>query len=1577
MADPFYDPQYEFNDTRATAALLAEGTFHIAGTGVDWYRIEALSGQMSFAMTPGAAVNLNMELYNAAGQVVRTAFTPTGGESFSHLATTDATWFLKVYRAQFGDTPPAGLENDYSLTIGLPEADPVAPGDVRATAPTLAEGTRAFHGLGTDWHRIETPSGLVSLTMTPLAGTNLNLELYNAAGQVVAAAFQAGGLPERVSYLMPADGVLYARVYNAAYPGAAPNGTALDYSLTLDLPEVDVPGPGDTRDTAVPLAEGTRSFSGIGVDWHRIDTLSGRLALTMTPGNGANLNLELYNAAGQVVATAFQGAGLAETISYQVPADGVLYARVYHAAYGDNPPNGTQLNYTLTLDLPEADTAEPGDTRDTAVPLAEGTRSFSGIGVDWHRIDTLSGRLALTMTPGNGANLNLELYNAAGQVVATAFQGAGLAETISYQVPADGVLYARVYHAAYGDNPPNGTQLNYTLTLDLPEADTAEPGDTRDTAVPLAEGTRSFSGIGVDWHRIDTLSGRVTLTMTPLGGSDLNVVLYNAAGEVVAGNAQGAGQAETVSYLMAEAGVLYARVATAAYGENPPNGTQLNYRLALDLPEATVRGPNDPGETRATATVLTHGSRNVTGTGLDWFRVEIGPGQAGFSVTPRGDLAQNLNLTLFDANGNPVATDHTASGTEAFTYLVPAQGTYYLQVANAAFPQGTPNGVEMTYRLTADLPQGTWSTVLPFGPVGHASVGVYDIDGDGRDEIVVGTTKALDAEGNEVRPAGLIVLEDDGTVKWSKTFPAVTFADLATGKTYQTTSVSTAPVFSDVNGDGKIDIVVGLGAADGFPEGELGAEGRTVGQPGDKGGVVALDGSGNILWSFTTGDSFGDDNRPDGVYGAPTVFDLDGDGVREVIFAAWDHYLYVLDGRTGTLEKRADLHDTAGASPTVADLNGDGQFEIVMPSDITNNPGAGLPQQGGILHVFNKDLQQTVAGWTTQVGTSTNADFRGKFEHQSLWSTAQVADLDRDGRSEIVVGTGNFFKEDGIGEYVKVWNADGSLRLTLATEGRTLASPLVADLDGDGRSEIVAATIDGHVHAWRADGSEIFDTRLTPYGANPAADAPIRRAPVAVDLNGDGKLEILVSIGSQVMILDAAGRLVTDPTQPGLLTLNYQGSPVVRDIDRDGRVDIITGGNVAGGGQAVVHRFENPLSDAVHGPARTAEYQEAQNLHEVRAFVERFYTTILGRASDAVGGNDWTDKLSTGILAGADVARGFTGSLEFTGRGLADAEFVETLYRAFFNRAADQGGLNAWLTQLDAGVARAAVVEGFIGSREFSNLAASFGIRAQGGQAPGSDAPEIIGNPGDSDVLKGGAGGNVIHDGQGIGGELSEAAHGLVYRLYGATLGRAPDPGGFLSWLNGLSSGSLQPEQTAAAFVNSREFQRVYGALDDAGFVALLYRNVLGREGSEAEIAGWVARMTGDAPLSDAAVVLGFADSREYVRNSTPALDGFMREADQRWNDVIEGGAGNDTMNGGLGSDTFVFRRGQGGQDVIRGFEAWDNLQLSGFGFRSGADARAAMAQVGTDVVFTQGLQTIRFENTTLADMARVRFNVS
>ena len=106
---------------------------------------------------------------------------------------------------------------------------------------------------------------------------------------------------------------------------------------------------------------------------------------------------------------------------------------------------------------------------------------------------------------------------------------------------------------------------------------------------------------------------------------------------------------------------------------------------------------------------------------------------------------------------------------------------------------------------------------------------------------------------------------------------------------------------------------------------------------------------------------------------------------------------------------------------------------------------------------------------------------------------------------------------------------------------------------------------------------------------------------------------------------------------------------------------------------------------------------------------------------------------------------------------------------------------------------------------------------------------------------------------------------GQVYRLYQATLEREPDSAGHKDWTSLLENGGSL-SRVATGFVNAPEFRNTYGALDDTGFVSLLYNNVLGRQADEAGLSAWKARL--DTDLSRADVVLGFSESLEF-KNST------------------------------------------------------------------------------------------------------------
>ncbi|MCR9125138.1 MAG: DUF4214 domain-containing protein [Rhodobacteraceae bacterium] len=151
--------------------------------------------------------------------------------------------------------------------------------------------------------------------------------------------------------------------------------------------------------------------------------------------------------------------------------------------------------------------------------------------------------------------------------------------------------------------------------------------------------------------------------------------------------------------------------------------------------------------------------------------------------------------------------------------------------------------------------------------------------------------------------------------------------------------------------------------------------------------------------------------------------------------------------------------------------------------------------------------------------------------------------------------------------------------------------------------------------------------------------------------------------------------------------------------------------------------------------------------------------------------------------------------------------------------------------------------------------------------------------------LAGGDGDDWIY-GDGLKIALVPQISAQVFRLYQATLDRAPDAGGHLGWSSRLFENTLDLLQAADSFIASREFFLEYGQLDNAGFVGNLYTNVLGRTGSAAEVTGWTDLMAGG--LTRAQVVLGFSESAEFIAKTRAASDAFaLANTDTVWTDDV------------------------------------------------------------------------------------------
>ncbi|MEA1832405.1 DUF4214 domain-containing protein [Methylobacterium durans] len=229
--------------------------------------------------------------------------------------------------------------------------------------------------------------------------------------------------------------------------------------------------------------------------------------------------------------------------------------------------------------------------------------------------------------------------------------------------------------------------------------------------------------------------------------------------------------------------------------------------------------------------------------------------------------------------------------------------------------------------------------------------------------------------------------------------------------------------------------------------------------------------------------------------------------------------------------------------------------------------------------------------------------------------------------------------------------------------------------------------------------------------------------------------------------------------------------------------------------------------------------------HDVHSFggqVYSLYAGLLGRAPDDVGLEFWADKLEHGATV-RDLGQQLLFSPEGNARAgaLDNAAFVEQLYQATLHRTADSGGLAFWTGQLDQGVARVDVANGFVFSSE--HLGSLQSVFDAGLFVPDKQAADVA-------------------------------------RLYYTMLNRAPDAGGLEFWTNQLDQGGSL-STLAQGFLASSENQAKYGSLSNSAYVDALYLNALGRHAEQDGLQFWTARLDSGVSRADLAVQL--TDSAE------------------------------------------------------------------------------------------------------------------
>ena len=305
--------------------------------------------------------------------------------------------------------------------------------------------------------------------------------------------------------------------------------------------------------------------------------------------------------------------------------------------------------------------------------------------------------------------------------------------------------------------------------------------------------------------------------------------------------------------------------------------------------------------------------------------------------------------------------------------------------------------------------------------------------------------------------------------------------------------------------------------------------------------AIAGDGSGT-LWSVTSAGGV----QPYGT-GGVGLGDLDGDGQPDVCVAAVEAAVLCVR-HNGEFLWAAGSETYTYGTPNLADLDADGQPEVVFGRQVFAHDGTlvGLGQHGIGGRSWSFAVDMDADGQLEVVAGNAVYERDGT----TVWADGghdgvpAVADFDDDGRPDVIkVGSGlvTLTANDG----TRVWEE-------AVPGGGSGGPPTIADFDGDGEPEVGVAG-QAYYSLYDTDGSVLWSNEVSDYSSSVTGSS-------VFDFEGDGDAEVVYADEHTLWIFEGSTGevlLAQDGHASGTL-LEY---PLIADVDADGTTEIVVASN--------------------------------------------------------------------------------------------------------------------------------------------------------------------------------------------------------------------------------------------------------------------------------------------------------------------------------------------------------------------------------------------------------------------------------